>query len=138
MFISQLVANIMRKQEEVDGRRGMIIFMGSLSSYASSTNRVEYCASKAAVSMLTKVYADRLASDKIYVYEIRPGVIKTSMTKPVVEKYNKMIADGQFPIARWGYPEDLAMAVSCLCDGKLLYSTGQIINVDGGFHIRKL
>lgn len=138
MFLSQEVAKIMQKQDVKNGMRGMIINFGSLSSYASSSNRVAYCASKAGVSMLTKVYAERLAGDQIYVYEIRPGVIETAMTRVVKDKYDKKIAEGEFPIARWGQPSDIAMAVSCLCEGKLLYTTGQVIDVDGGFHIRKL
>ena len=138
MFLNQAVANIMKKQELKDGVRGIIINTGSLSSYVSSSNRVEYCASKAGVSMLTKVYAERLAEDSIFVYEVRPGVIDTHMTKVVHEKYTNLIKRGEFPIARWGYPEDVAGAISLLAQGKLLYSTGEIINVDGGYHIRRM
>lgn len=138
MFMSQLAVKAMLKNELVNGARGYIINLGSLSSYASSSNRVAYCASKAAVEMLTKVYAERFAGDGIYVYTVRPGVIDTSMTKVVHDKYTKMIEEGHFPIARWGYPEDLGLAISTLCEGKLLYSTGDTINVDGGFHIRRL
>ncbi len=138
MFITQLVANIMKGQEPVDGKRGTIINTGSTSAWASSANRVEYCVSKAGVSMLTTVYADRLAGCGIYVYELRPGVIDTKMTSVVHEKYDNLIARGDFPIARWGSPEDMGLAVSCLCEGKLRYSTGEILNIDGGFHIRRL
>lgn len=138
MFLTQLVVKQMMKQEVVNSIRGIIINTGSLSSYASSVNRVEYCVSKAGVSMLTTVYADRLAQESIYVYEVRPGVIDTDMTKVVHEKYSKQIADGIFPIARWGQPEDVALAVSMLCEGKIKYTTGQVIDVDGGYHIRRL
>lgn len=137
MFMTQLVANIMVKQKG-GGINGIIINTGSTSSWASSPNRAEYCVSKAGITMLTTLYADRLAASGILVYEIRPGVIETRMTQVVKEKYDGLIARGDFPIPRWGQPEDIALAVSCLCEGKLRYSTGEIINVDGGFHIRRL
>jgi len=104
----------------------------------SSTNRGEYCVSKAGISMLTKLYADRLAGEGIYVYEVRPGVIETEMTAAVKEKYDALIAQGVFPIKRWGKPEDVAGVVSALCSDKFLYSTGIYIDVDGGFHIQRL
>lgn len=138
MFLTQLVAKQMQTQEPINGMRGIVIFTGSLSSYVSSSNRVEYCVSKAGVSMLTKVYGERLAQDQIFVYEVRPGVIDTNMTRVVHEKYTKLIAAGEFPIDRWGQPEDVALAVSMLCEGKLIYTTGQVINVDGAYHIRRL
>ena len=88
--------------------------------------------------MLTSVYAERLAAEGIMVHEIRPGVIDTDMTKVVHEKYTRLIAEGQFPIARWGTPEDVASVVSVVCDDRYIYTTGNYIDVDGGFHIRKL
>ena len=139
LFMTQLVANIM--VEEVENNpdiNPVIINIASASSYATSTNRGEYCISKAGVSMITKLFADRLADKGIYVYEIRPGIIFTDMTSVVRDKYDKLIAEGITPIKRWGYPEDIANAVSVLSSGKLNYSTGEIINVDGGFHLRRL
>ena len=138
MFLTQMVANIMIKQERGDGINGVILNMGSTSAWASSPNRVEYCVSKAGMSTLTTLYGDRLAEYGILVYEIRPGVIATKMTEVVREKYDGLIARGDFPIPRWGQPEDIALAASSLCEGKFRYSTGEIINVDGGFHIRRL
>ena len=88
--------------------------------------------------MLTTLYADRLASEGILVHEVRPGVIATDMTSKVQEKYDKLISDGLFPIARWGKPEDVANAVSALVSDKFLYTTGNYIDVDGGFHIKRL
>ena len=88
--------------------------------------------------MLTKLYADRLASEEILVHEIRPGVIATDMTSVVTAKYDKMIEDGVFPIARWGQPEDIADAVSAFASDLFLYTTGNYIDVDGGFHIKRL
>ncbi len=138
MFLTQEAARMMVKQDSRDGLRGIIINIGSVSAWASSTNRPAYCASKAGIAMLTQMYAERLAGDGIYVYEIRPGVIATSMTASVKDKYDNLIANGDFPIRRWGTPEDVAKAVGVLCKGELGYSTGEIINVDGGFHIRRL
>ena len=129
MFLTQLVANQMIQQEE----KGIIINVSSCSAEVSSVNRGEYCVSKAGVSMLTKLYADRLSSEGILVYEVRPGVILT-----VQAKYEKMIEDGVFPINRFGLPEDVALAVSAFAGGKFPYTTGNYIDVDGGFHIRRL
>lgn len=88
--------------------------------------------------MITKLFADRLASEGINVNEICPGIIKTGMTAAVKEKYDKLIADGLVPLARWGTPEDIAKAVTALCDGTLSYMTGESLILDGGMHIRKL
>jgi len=132
-FLTQAVARRMVEQNE-----GVIVNISSISAYTSSVNRPEYCMSKSAISMMTILFADRLAAHGIRVYEIRPGVIRTPMTAPVVEKYDRLIADGIFPIARWGYPDDVAKAVSAFAGGAFPYSTGEIINVDGGFHLRKL
>ena len=135
---TQLVANVMKEQDYEGEINGFIINTGSTSAWASSTNRAEYCVSKAGVTMLTTLYADRMAEYGVLVYEIRPGVIETDMTKVVHGKYTALIERGDFPIARWGTPEDCALAVSCLVEGKFRYSTGEIIAVDGGYHIRRL
>jgi NAD(P)-dependent dehydrogenase (short-subunit alcohol dehydrogenase family) len=115
-----------------------IINIGSISAYTSSLNRGEYCLSKAGVAMLTLLFADRLAQYGINVYEIRPGIIETDMTGAVAEKYTAMIAEGLTPIRRWGQPADVGAAVAALAEGALPFSTGEIINVDGGFHFRRL
>lgn len=138
LFLTQLVANQMIRQEQVFACKGHIVNVGSCSATVSSTSRGEYCISKAAVSMLTTLYADRLASEGIIVNEVRPGVIATDMTSVVTEKYDKMIADGVFPLARWGKAEDVANMVSLFCSDKVLYTTGNHVDVDGGFHIRRL
>ena len=136
MFLTQAVANEMIK---ITGEyKGYIVNISSLSAYASSVNRGEYCISKAGVSMITKLFADRLAEYGIMVNEIRPGIIDTNMTSKVKEKYDSLIENGLLPIKRWGKPEDVAMAVWTLCNGSLPYVTGQAIDVDGGFHIRRL
>ncbi|MFI3226097.1 MAG: 3-ketoacyl-ACP reductase [Clostridia bacterium] len=138
MFLTQLVAKQMIKQEIKGKKRGSIVNISSCSSTVSSISRGEYCVSKAGVSMLTMLYADRLASEQIYVYEVRPGVIATDMTATVEEKYTKMFNEGAFPIARWGLPEDVAGAVGAFCSDKFTYSTGNYIDIDGGFHIKRL
>jgi len=132
-FMTQAVARRMIEQND-----GIIINISSISAYTSSVNRPEYCMSKSAISMMTILFADRLAAHGIRVYEIRPGIIRTDMTASVVEKYDRLIADGLFPIERWGYPEDVAKAVAAFANGAFPYSTGEVINVDGGFHLRKL
>ena len=138
MFMTQMVAKQMLKQEVKGRRRGVIVNISSSSVTVSSTNRGEYCVSKAGLAMLTTLYADRLAVDDIQVYEIRPGVIETDMTKVVHKKYSDLIEQGVFPIARWGTPQDIADAVSAFCSEKFIYSTGNYIDIDGGFHIKKL
>ena len=138
MFMSQAVARQMIKQQYKDGRKGIIVNISSMSAEVSSISRGEYCVSKAGISMLTLLYADRLASEGIFVYEVRPGIIATDMTAGVKEKYDALFEQGICPIKRWGLPEDIANAVSVFCSGKLLYTTGQYIDVDGGFHIKRL
>jgi 3-oxoacyl-[acyl-carrier protein] reductase len=115
-----------------------IITISSVSAYTASTNRGDYCVSKAALSMLTPLFAARLAEHGINVYEIRPGVIATDMTGVVKEKYDELIADGLTPIQRWGTPEDIGRAVAAIASDAFPFSTGEVINVDGGFHLRRL
>jgi 3-oxoacyl-[acyl-carrier protein] reductase len=138
-FLTQLVANWMIEQKKVHPERGFrIVSTGSISAYTSSPARGEYCVSKAGISMMTMLYADRLAEYGIGVFEIRPGIIETDMTSVVKDKYDKLIAEGLTPIKRWGQPKDIAKAVGAIAEGRLDFSTGQIINVDGGFHFRRL
>ncbi len=138
-FLTQLVANWMIEQKKTNPDRAFrIVNTSSISAYTSSPARGEYCVSKAGVSMMTVLYADRLAEYGIGVFEIRPGIIATDMTSVVKDKYDKMIAEGLTPIKRWGQPEDIAKAVGAIAEGRLDFSTGQVINVDGGFHLRRL
>ena len=134
LFLTQAVANQMVKQ----GKGGSIINISSCSAYTSSTSRGEYCISKAGVSMITKLFADRLAPEGITVNEICPGIIATGMTQAVKKKYDNLIADGLVPLGRWGEPYDIAKAVVALCDGTLGYMTGESLILDGGMHIRRL
>lgn len=136
LFLTQQAAKEMIQNE--GDKKGFIVNISSVSAYCSSVNRGEYCISKAGVSMITTLFADRLAEYGIMVNEIRPGIIDTNMTSKVKEKYDHLIDNGLLPIKRWGKPEDVAMAVWTLCNGSLPYVTGQSIDVDGGFHIRRL
>ena len=138
LFLTQAAAKQMLRQELIGKKRGTIINISSCSAEVSSVSRGEYCVSKAGVSMLTTLFADRLAGEGILVNEIRPGVIATDMTSAVTGKYDKLIADGAFPIARWGTPEDIANAVSAFANDDFLYTTGSYLDVDGGFHIKRL
>lgn len=138
-FLTQQVARTMQEAVHLGKSiNPIIINIGSLSAYTSSTTRGEYCLSKAGMSMLIQLFADRLAESGILVYELRPGIIDTDMTAPVHAKYESMIEAGLLPLKRWGRPEDVARAVVALADGVLPYSTGEVINIDGGFHLRRL
>jgi len=136
LFLTQAVANVMKNNE--GDNRGSIVNISSMSGYTSSVSRGEYCISKAGVTMITTLFADRLAEFGIMVNEIRPGIIATGMTDKVKAKYDALIDGGLLPIKRWGKPEDIASAVWALCNGSLPYITGQSLDVDGGFHIRRL
>jgi 3-oxoacyl-[acyl-carrier protein] reductase len=138
-FLSQLAAR--RMIDCIHGgitTGGYIINISSVSAYTASTNRGDYCLTKAAMSMMTWLFADRLAEEKIAVFEVAPGIISTDMTGPIREKYDKLIAGGITPIRRWGEPEDVARAVGAIVSGHFPFSTGERINVDGGFHMRRL
>jgi 3-oxoacyl-[acyl-carrier protein] reductase len=130
----QMVAAIAAKRIP----QGLIVNVSSISAYAASTNRADYCMAKAAMQMMTWLLADRLAAHGVRVFEVCPGVIASDMTAPVKEKYDKLIAEGLTPIRRWGTPEDVARAVVALTTGAFAFSTGDRINIDGGFHIRRL
>lgn len=136
LFLTQLVANHMKSNDGEN--KGAIVNISSMSGYTSSVSRGEYCISKAGVTMITTLFADRLAEFGITVNEIRPGIIATGMTEKVKAKYDALIDGGLLPIKRWGKPEDIADAVWVLCSGALPYVTGQSVDVDGGFHIRRL
>ena len=139
-FLTQSIANWMIEQKKQNERRACrIINIGSISAYTSSPARGEYCLSKAAMGMMTALYADRLAEFGIGVFEIRPGIIATDMTAGVKDKYDKLIVeDGLVPSRRWGQGEDVAKAVKAIAEGSLDFSTGQVLDVDGGFHLRRL
>lgn len=132
-FLTQLAARWMK-----EAGCGRIVFVTSISSYAASVNRGEYCISKAGLSMAVALWANRLAEHGIGVFEIRPGVIRTDMIAKVEQVYEERIAGGLLPQRRMGEAADVAKAVRAIADGLLDYSTGQVLNVDGGFHLRSL
>lgn len=138
-FLTQAVARWMIEQRaSVAGYSPAIVNITSVSAYAASPERGDYCVSKAGLSMMTKLFATRLASEGIRVYEIRPGVIATDMTAGVKAKYDRLIDADLTPIKRWGTPEDVGRAVAAVALDLLPFSTGEVINVDGGFHLRRL
>lgn len=150
-FLTQLFANRVLALRDGAARDGdatapedafrplaTIVNVSSTSAVTVSVNRGDYCLSKAGVGMATQLFAARLAPEGIVVYEVRPGVIETDMTAGVKEKYDAFFAAGNVPIARWGRPQDVAGAVAILASGQIPYSTGEVVNVDGGFHIPTL
>ncbi|HUK19543.1 MAG TPA: 3-ketoacyl-ACP reductase [Bryobacteraceae bacterium] len=132
-FLTQQAARWMAGQG-----RGRIVFVTSISAYTASVNRGEYCISKAGLSMSAALYAQRLAAMGIQVFEIRPGIIRTDMIAKVEQVYEEKIAGGLLPQKRMGEPADVAKAVRAIAEGLLDYGTGQVLNVDGGFHLRSL
>jgi NAD(P)-dependent dehydrogenase (short-subunit alcohol dehydrogenase family) len=138
-FLTQLVARRMIAQL-AEGRveRPKIVTVSSISAYTASLNRGDYCLAKAGLGMLTRLYAARLAEHGINVYEVRPGIVATDMTGPVRQKYDALIHEGLTPIRRWGQPDDVGRAVVAIATDLLPFSTGQVIEVDGGFHLRTL
>ena len=138
-FLAQRAARAMiQLRNERVIKRGTVVNISSVSAYAVSLNRPDYCIAKAGMQMMTSLFATRLAEEAIRVYEICPGIIASDMTAPVKEKYDRLIDDGLSPIKRWGRVDDVASAVSMVVAGHLPFSTGERINVDGGFHIRRL
>ncbi len=137
-FLSQQAALMMRESEALEGAIRAIVNITSISSFTASVNRGDYCVAKAGLSMMTKLFAIRLAEYGIGVFEVQPGVIETDMTGGVKEKYDQLFAGGLTPINRWGQPSDIGRAVCAIARGDFPYSTGQVINVDGGFHLRSL
>jgi NAD(P)-dependent dehydrogenase (short-subunit alcohol dehydrogenase family) len=140
-FLTQAAARWMLEQKAAKNNANYqpaIVNVTSVSAYAASPERGDYCVAKAGLAMMTKLYAARLADEGINVYEIRPGVITTDMTAAVKAKYDKLIAEGLTPIRRWGTPEDVGRAVAAVATGSFPFSTGEVINVDGGFHLQRL
>lgn len=115
-----------------------VVFITSVSANTASTARGEYCISKAGLSMAVQLWASRLAGDGIQVYEVRPGIMKTDMTRAVAEKYDAPIEDGLVPQRRWGTAKDVGLGVAALVDGRFPYSTGTVIDIDGGLQLRTL
>ncbi len=139
-FLTQRIVNYWLREKPVAVLPNgfTVIFNSSISADTASVNRGEYCISKAGLAMVSQLWAVRLAEENIRVYELRPGIMETDMTIGVKEKYDKLLAEGLVPQKRWGQPEDVGRAVGSLLMGDFPYSTGQIIYIDGGFHLRRL
>jgi 3-oxoacyl-[acyl-carrier protein] reductase len=138
-FLTQEVANYWLKEKPEPLKGGFrIIFVTSISSHTASISRGDYCISKAGLSMAVQLWAQRLADDNIQVYELRPGIMKTDMTAGVTSKYDSLIEGGLVPQKRWGTAKDLGLAATSLIDGNFPFSTGTVIDIDGGFQIRHL
>ena len=139
VFFAQKVAKEMVwLREHIEGYKPVIVFITSVSAALSSTNRAEYCVSKAGLSMASSVFADRLSREGILVYEVRPGIIETDMTAKIKDKYDKLIHEGLIPQKRWGQPLDISKAVASLARGDWAFSTGTIFEISGGLNIHKL
>ena len=132
-FVTQELAPLLMESE-----KSRIVNISSMSAYTASVNRGEYCISKAGISMITRLFAARLAEYGVSVIEIRPGIIETDMTSKVKEKYEKLIAEGITPIRRMGQPEDVAKCVVSVAEGNFDFCTGTVIDCDGGFNVRRL
>ena len=138
-FLTQSIARFMLEQKQREpGYAGAIVFVTSVSAEAASTNRGDYCVSKAGLAMAARLFALRLAASGIPVYEVRPGIIHTDMTANATETYDRRIAEGLVPQGRWGEPEDVGRVVAALARGDAAYATGAVIPVDGGFSIPRL
>jgi len=137
-FAQKIAREMLWLKPQINNYKPIIVFMTSVSAVRSTTNRAEYCISKAGLSMATTVFADRLASEGILVFEVRPGVIRTDMTTKIADKYDKLINEGLVPQKRWGYPEDIAKAVASISRGDWNFSTGMVFEVSGGLNIHKL
>ncbi len=139
-FLSQLAARHWLANPGQSALPGgyKLIFVSSLSADAASTNRGEYCISKAGLAMANKLWAARLAEAGIQALELRPGIMATDMTAGVKEKYDTLLAGGLVPQKRWGNPEDVGLAVESILGGAFPFSTGDTINIDGGFHLKRL
>ena len=135
-FLTQLAARLIIDSAPLAGVSRAVVNVSSISAFAVSTNRGDYCVTKAGIGMMTKLWAVRLAEFGIGVFEIQPGVIESDMTGPVKAKYEALFADGFAPINRWGRPSDVGQAVLAVARGHFPYTTGQVLHVDGGFHLR--
>lgn len=137
-FAQKIAKEMIWLKQKIATYNPVIVFITSISSVRSSTNRAEYCISKAGLSMASTVFADRLSSEGILVFEVRPGVIRTDMTAKIKDKYDKLINEGLVPQKRWGLPEDIGKAVASISRGDWGFSTGMVFEISGGLNIQKL
>jgi NAD(P)-dependent dehydrogenase (short-subunit alcohol dehydrogenase family) len=137
-FAQKIAREMIWLKPQINNYKPVIVFITSVSSVLSSTNRAEYCVSKAGLSMASTVFADRMSQEEILVFEVRPGVIQTDMTAKIKDKYDKLISEGLVPQKRWGLPGDIGKAVASICRGDWNFSTGMVFEISGGLNIHKL
>jgi NAD(P)-dependent dehydrogenase (short-subunit alcohol dehydrogenase family) len=137
-FAQKIAKEMVWLKHQITNYKPVIVFITSVSAYMTSTNRAEYCISKAGLSMTSSVFADRLSKEDIRVFEVRPGIVQTDMTVKVKDKYDKLIQDGLIPQKRWGFPEDIGKVVASIARGNFDFSTGMIFEVSGGLNLHKL
>lgn len=137
-FAQKIAKEMIWLRPQLSGYNPVIIFVTSVSASLSTTNRTEYCVSKAGLSQATRVFADRLSKEDILVFELRPGIIQTDMTARIKDKYDKLIHEGLVPQKRWGLPEEIGKAVASIARGDWNFSTGMVFEISGGLNIHKL
>lgn len=138
-FLTQQVANHwLKTPDDATAKYRSVVFVTSISAHTASVNRGDYCVAKAGLGMAVQLWASRLAAHGVVVTEVRPGIMKTDMTAGVTGKYDALIAQGLVPQPRWGTAEDVGLAVAALAGGSFPFSTGTVIDVDGGFQMRRL
>jgi len=137
-FAQKIAKEMIWLRQQITDYHPVIVFITSISATHSSTNRAEYCISKAGLGMASSIFADRLSNEGILVFEVRPGIISTDMTAKVKDKYDKMISHGFIPQGRWGFPDDVGKAVASIARGDWDFSTGMVFEISGGLNIRKL
>jgi 3-oxoacyl-[acyl-carrier protein] reductase len=137
-FAQKIAKEMIWLKNQIADYKPVIIFMTSVSAVRSSTNRAEYCISKAGLSMTTTIFADRLSREGILVFEVRPGIIETDMTTRIRDKYDKLINEGLVPQKRWGLPADIGKAIASISRGDWNFSTGMVFEISGGLNISKL
>jgi NAD(P)-dependent dehydrogenase (short-subunit alcohol dehydrogenase family) len=137
-FAQKIAKEMIWLKQTINNYKPIIVFVSSISAYMTSTNRAEYCISKAGLSMTTAVFADRLSGDEIRVFEVRPGIIQTDMTVKVKDKYDKLINEGLVPQKRWGLPEDVGKAIASIARGNFDFSTGMVFEISGGMNLQRL
>ena len=137
-FLTQRLVNYWLKDKPAPLLKGgfKVIIVSSVSANTVSVNRGEYCISKAGLAMVTQLWAVRLATDGVQVFELRPGIMETDMTGAAKEKYDRLIGDGLVPMRRWGHPDDVGEAVAAILEGRFPYTTGDVFNIDGGMQLR--
>jgi len=137
-FLTQAVARAMLDRTPPATTYRSIINITSANAEIVGIDRADYCLSKAALSMMSKLYAARLAAAGVHVFEVRPGIIRTGMTAPAAARYDALIKEGGVPLGRWGTPDDIASAVTVLAEGRLPFATGETINIGGGLHLHRV